>query len=80
VAEVVTQSDRINKGVIVFKICIVVVIGRQITSSEDGISSFQNIIGRVTGIRVIGGLILFDDLLGVIPDAGSIANTLGKIS
>lgn len=67
-AEVVAQSDWVNESVVVFKVGIVVVISRQIASGEDRIGGFQNIVSRVTGIRVIGGLILFDDLLGTIPD------------
>jgi len=80
VAEVIAQSNWVNKSVIVFKVGIVVVISRQIASGEDRIGCSQHIVSRVTSIRVIGGLILFDDLLGTIPDTRTIANTLSKVS
>lgn len=79
-AEVIAQSDWINKSVIVGKICVVIIICGQVAWCKNRISSLQKIISWITSIREIKCLVLFDDFLSIVPNTSSVVYAVCQIS
>lgn len=79
-AEVIAQSDWVNKSVIVGKICVVIIICGQVAWCKNRISSLQKIISWITSIREIKCLVLFDDFLSIVPNTSSVVYAVCQIS